>query len=63
VLVFHLSQDTPLDTLASTPPAFADTSETRVQELTALSQQLLDLCRMEGASQARLHWKMLHSIK
>jgi len=41
-----------LDTLAA--PVLTDHCEPQLQELTALSAQLLDLCRMEGASQAEV---------
>jgi len=54
VFFFHLPQDTPLNTFVSAPPGITDDSHDRLHHLTALSQQLLDLCRREGATQAEV---------
>jgi len=53
MLIFHLPQDTPLDTLAAAPP-MNDDAHGRLQQLTALSRQLLELCKAEGAGQAEV---------
>jgi len=43
-----------LDTLAPADSPLTDDSPSRLQHLSALSQQLLDLCRKEGATQAEV---------